>query len=305
MDAIHVVGGTAAHDALCEAFAHARESIDAEFYRLSDSAVIDSLNHAAMANVHVRLHVEAHPDRFAHRARASHEPGEHQVSDSVRRLRKLLDPRVELVVEDHLGELLHGKAAVIDHATAYMATANFTPHGFTNPGDVVIADALPADVQAVQANIERTPPQSSEYVVAGPSHDLRDGIERLLGSPHDLCIASESLSDPRVTSRLAERAQAGRHDRVLVGDWYTQAQVSTQAWLRDCGVDVRRLRHGYMHEKYVGDDTFVYAGSANLTRDGLDEAREVGIVAPVSAMPDGAAALRASFDAIWAQAVPV
>jgi hypothetical protein len=64
------------------------------------------------------------------------------------------------------------------------------------------------------------------------------------------------------------------------------------------------LRSGYMHEKYIDDGDAFYLGSANLTQNGLDEAHEVGIVAPVAAAVGGVASLRSSFEVNWAQSIP-
>jgi len=71
------------------------------------------------------------------------------------------------------------------------------------------------------------------------------------------------------------------------------------------GVDVRSPRAGYMHEKLVDDGEQVYVGSANLTRNGIDESYEVGVVADSSDFTDGGAALRADFDRRWSDACQI
>ena len=76
------------------------------------------------------------------------------------------------------------------------------------------------------------------------------------------------------------------------------------ARLVGAGVDVRTPSAGYMHEKLVDDGERTYIGSANLTRNGIDESYEVGIVADAGDFIDGGAALRADFDRHWSQARP-
>ena len=60
-----------------------------------------------------------------------------------------------------------------------------------------------------------------------------------------------------------------------------------------------------MHEKYIDAGARLYVGSANLTRDGIDEAHEVGIIANAADFEDGAASLRSYFDSMWRSARPV
>ena len=210
---------------------------------------------------------------------------------------------VDIVLEDHPDELMHAKAAVVDETTAYVSTANPTWSSFANPGEAVVTDALASDVKAVQAAIEHEPRPSSQYVVVGPSQTLREQVMELFHSQHDLRVASEDLSDRLVVDQLLERQALGHHDRILVGDRSSAAQKRSVTWLRHVGVQVRSIASGYMHEKYVDTGDELYVGSANLTRNGLDEAHEVGVVAPTAALPWGAQTLRDDFDANWSRAV--
>jgi phosphatidylserine/phosphatidylglycerophosphate/cardiolipin synthase-like enzyme len=127
----------------------------------------------------------------------------------------------------------------------------------------------------------------------------------MFSSSHDLSIASEDRSEHDVVAHLVERQALGHHDRVLIGDRRTAAIMQALDWLRETGVDVRTLSSGYMHAKCVDDGDELYVGSANLTRNGLDEAHEIGVIAPATAMPSGAATLRAGFEANWAYGISV
>jgi cardiolipin synthase A/B len=306
MDELQVAIGTAARAALCDAFEHARSSIDAEFFSISDPSVINSLNEAAMRGVHVRVHVEAHPHRYDHRIENKSSPRDRVERDSpvARALQQKFSNQVDIVLEDHDGELMHGKAAVVDDAAAYITTTNPTWRGFANPGDTVIRDAMPRDVRAVKDNIEHKASSDAAYVIGGPSPQLRERVTNMLSSAHDLSIASEDLSDRDIVARLVERQALGHHDRVLIGDRRTAAIMQALDWLRETGVDIRTLSSGYMHAKYVDDGDELYVGSANLTRNGLDEAHEIGVIAPATAMPSGAATIRAAFESNWAHSIP-
>lgn len=304
MDQLQIAVGSAARTVLCDAFAHARSSIDAEFFSISDPSIVASLNAAAARKVHVRLHVEAHPDRYQKHAgrtqAADHVKSERSISES---LRRQFSKDVDIVLEDRPDELMHAKAAVVDETTAYISTANPTWVSFANPGEALVSDTLPSDVKTVQATIEHQPRPSCEYVVVGPSQTLREHVMELFHSNHDLRVASEDLSDRVVVEQLLERQALGHHDRILVGDRASAAQKRSVTWLRQAGVQVRSIAGGYMHEKYVDTGDELYVGSANLTRNGLDEAHEVGVVAPAAALPSGAQTLRDDFDANWSHAV--
>ncbi|HKW44750.1 MAG TPA: phospholipase D family protein, partial [Candidatus Eremiobacteraceae bacterium] len=106
---------------------------------------------------------------------------------------------------------------------------------------------------------------------------------------------------------LIERHRAGHRDRVIVNAHgaMSRAQQRTVCRLSHAGVAVRAPARKYMHEKYVDDGDRIYLGSANLTRNGLDEGCEIGLVANAADFGAGAQELRANFDAMWRDASPM
>jgi phosphatidylserine/phosphatidylglycerophosphate/cardiolipin synthase-like enzyme len=127
-----------------------------------------------------------------------------------------------------------------------------------------------------------------------------------LESPSDVRIATEGLSDEQIVGDLVARHAGGHHDRVLIeAERFTPAQTLAIRHLRDDGVEVRALDGVYMHEKFVDDGDEIYVGSANLTRNGIDEGREIGVVAPASEFGEAADTLVARFDTMWSSARPV
>jgi len=291
MSDLSVSLGTCARQAFCDAFDGARSSIDAEFFSITDPAVVDSLNRAAARGVRVRVTVEGDPHRFRHSAHPR-EP-----SDSA--VRGRLDACVDVVISRMPHALVHGKAAVVDDDVALIATANATATGFGSAGETLVVDRDAADVRSVRdeiahaaAGIDRRPP-------------LRPLLDDLFRSPSDLRVASEDLSDPKVVAWLMHRSRAGHHDKILVGRRPSQAAKKWLHRLADAGVDVRVPERGYMHEKFIDAGARLYVGSANLTRDGIDEAHEVGIIADATDFEDGAASLRADFDSMWDAARPM
>ncbi|HXM18403.1 MAG TPA: phospholipase D-like domain-containing protein [Candidatus Tumulicola sp.] len=304
MGYLHVALGGAARDAFCSAFDGAKRSIDAEFFSIRDPSLVQGLNRAAARGVDVTVHVEGDPDRYGHRG--AHEPKPRCVLRTTKLYSNLFDPRVHVIVESDAKVLEHSKAVVIDDARALLATANANDDGFRCPGEVCVEDDAAVDVAAVKDAIAGRPGNSSR-IVAGPSEHSRDRIARLLGCAHDLRIASEDLSDPQIVNELAARRAAGLHDEVLVKregreTWPEKRALSE---LSAAGVSVRSLGETFMHDKYIDTGDEIYVGSANLTRNGLDEAREIGIIAPSADFGEGAVTLRADFDRMWPLAQPV
>lgn len=262
--------GAAARDALCRSFDAATRSITAEFYDLKDPAVRAAITRARARHVAVEIRTEHRRHDFAGHP------------------------------------MLHAKAAVIDGRTAIITTANVTRSGFDSPGEVCVIDECPADVARLQDAIagKTSINGCSDRVIAGPSPSVRTSIESLLRSNADMRIASEDLSDERIVDELIARHRAGRADRVLINanGAVSRAQRRTIERLTHAGVAVRAPSGAYMHDKYVDNGDSIYVGSANLTRNGLDEGCEIGLVAKASDFGSGAGAMRANFDAMWSSA---
>ncbi len=297
-----VATGWNARRTLCRAFDNARTSIEAEFYSISDKAVVASLNAAARRHVRVEVHVEAHPDRYRTSRQQSGGQWDLARTRLLERLRRLFSPAVHVVLEDDPRRLLHAKAAVVDGRNAYIATANPTWCGFAHAGAVLVRDSAPRDVAAVEKALHhKVAGRPGPYVVAGPAGATRAAVDRILASPHNARIAVEDLSDRQVVTDLVRRRRAGHHDRIVLQEPHTTS--AAQKWaltrLEHAGVGVRTMPCGTLHDKYVDGGDEIYVGSGNLTRNGLDEAREVDVIAPARAFGSGARLLRNEFDALW------
>jgi len=273
MGSLSVCFGEAARDALCRYFDGATRSITAEFYDLKDPAVLAAIARARARHVAIHIRTEHKRHDFA-----SH-------------------------------PILHAKAAIVDGRTAIFTTANVTRSGFGSPGEVCVVDDCPEDVASMQDVIAGKASLKScgNRVIAGPGPAVRAAVESLLCSNTDARIASEDLSDERVVDELIARHRAGRADRVLINanGAMSRAQRRTVSRLNHAGVAVRAPSGAYMHDKYVDNGDRIYVGSANLTRNGLDEGCEIGLMTDAADFGSGADALRANFDVMWRSASAV
>ncbi len=273
MSELAVYFGPAARDSMCRIFDGAERSISGEFYDLKDPAVKAALARARSRGVKVDIGVEHRRHSF----------------------------------DSH--PILHAKAAVVDDRTTIIATANVTRSGFASPGEVCVVDERADDARAVRSAVEGRAcrPAADPRIIAGPSAAVRDSIETLFRSRADLRVASEDLSDERIVRALIARRALGHDDRVLINyhGALSRQQRRTVCRLDGAGVAVRAPADDYMHEKYVDDGDRIYVGSANLTRNGLDEGKEIGIVAAAGDFGSGANELRARFDELWSSSPPV
>ncbi|MDQ6780053.1 MAG: phospholipase D-like domain-containing protein [Candidatus Eremiobacteraeota bacterium] len=304
---LQVSTGFGARNALCSAFDSARESISAEFNRLSDTKVIASLNAAAVRGVAVDVQLEGMPDRYDRIGRPGALGAGSEPDDPLSTLRAQLSPLVHLKIADDPLVLLHAKLAIVDHERALMTTANQTASGFGCPGEVLVSDTNPLDVGALQHALDRRDGESGPHVASGPGPQLRARLDPLFQTPADLSIAMEDLSDANIVARLESRRAAGHHDRILLNARTTVSRTQARVIrdLENAGVAVHCLAGRYMHNKYIDAGCELFVGSANLTRNGLDEAREVGVFAQPTDFADGATALRVQFERDWESSVPV
>jgi len=305
MAELQVSSGIAARDALCAAFDSARHDIRAEFYRITDPRIIASLNDAAARGVDVRIELEGAPDRYHRGVRDKSKPV--RAVDAIAEARARFSPLVHVDVSLDPTVLLHAKAAVVDGRQALVATANQTPSGCYSPGSVVVSDSNASDVVALRDALSRKDEECGAHLLAGPGVALRSNLQPLFASDADLNIAVEDLSDPQIVEALEARRVNGHADRILL-DACKKVSVTEARTIRElehCGVAVRALPKQYMHEKYVDAGTEIYVGSANLTHNGLDEAREVAIIAAPDCFADGAKSLRNEFESNWARARPI
>jgi phosphatidylserine/phosphatidylglycerophosphate/cardiolipin synthase-like enzyme len=301
MSDLHVEFGASARAALCDAFASAHHSIEAQFYSVGDASVLRALNAAARRGVDVTVYVEG--DRKRYDRGGDHTPNNKQVRTNFDVYVHSLDSRIRVIAEADPLVLEHAKATVVDGARAFVSTANPNATGFGQPGDALVEDRKPADVVAIRSSIRGEPSQSSR-VVAGPDAASRQRIAELLDAPVDERIAVEGLSDPHTVEALLARRERGMHDQVLVNTKGARRSALLRL-LADCDVAVRTFRGKYMHDKYIDACDRIYVGSANLSQNGLEEAREIGIIAAPADFDDGAASLRADFDRMWRSAQPL
>jgi phosphatidylserine/phosphatidylglycerophosphate/cardiolipin synthase-like enzyme len=203
--------------------------------------------------------------------------------------------------------LTHEKSMIVDGATAYIMTTNFTRSAFTHNREFAVVDHDARDVAALRAlfsadwNDRPYAPRDPNLPVS-PA-DARPLLTALIRSArHALDVYAEELQDTSMERALAAAARHGVRVRVILpapsGPDYDARGV---ALIRAAGVQVHRLRQSYLYvhaKAIIADSRRAFVGSENLSTASLDHNREVGVIV---ADPRAIQTLESTFDRDWAR----
>jgi phosphatidylserine/phosphatidylglycerophosphate/cardiolipin synthase-like enzyme len=199
----------------------------------------------------------------------------------------------------------HAKGLLIDDATMWLSTANFTKSGLGVNGvgsrEYLIADRSPSDVAQFQtmfaADWAGTPfTPTDEDLIISPSNSRAKILGLLRSAKKDVTMAVEVAGDPEFDTVLAEKIKAGVRVRALLAHLgalkrqepenpvpppstvlRSNAEVA-KAW-KALGAEVKFQQHPHLHAKtLVVDGHAMYVGSVNFTTNSMDNNREFGLL---------------------------
>ena len=264
---------------LVNAISSAHTTLDLEIYLLTNHAVIRALEEDANRGVAVRVMLEPHP--FGGSATS--------VSKA---LDELKAAGVQARESDPAFALTHEKGMVIDHATAYIMTSNFTNSALgtgssTKNREYDIIDSNSQDVQAVetifQADWDRSSANFNDLNLVVSPINSRNAFTTLISSAkHTLLIEAEEMNDSEIEQALVSAAQHGVQIQVILpapGGTTSDSNSAGITAIQRGNVQVREDSHLYMHAKIIvvdGQEAFV--GSENISTQSLDKNRELGII---------------------------
>ncbi|GAC1430862.1 MAG: hypothetical protein PVS3B3_05230 [Ktedonobacteraceae bacterium] len=267
---------------ITSAILSAQQSVWVEIYLLSDRNVIRALEEAAHKGIDVRVMLEMHP---------------YGGGSSPRKvLDQLKAAGVKAQASSSNFALTHEKGMVIDSATVYIMTSNFTraalggtsggKKGTTNR-EYDIVDSNTQDVQAViaifDADWNHTTAQfNAPNLVVSPVNS-RNAFTSLIGSAHStILLEGEEMQDSGVEQALIDAAQHGVRVQVILPLARSGSSDSNSqgiGTIKQGGVQVREDPRLYMHAKIiVVDGRKAFVGSENISAQSLDKNRELGIL---------------------------
>ncbi|MFL5627914.1 MAG: phospholipase D-like domain-containing protein [Ktedonobacteraceae bacterium] len=266
---------------ILDAIAGAKKSIWLEIYLLTDRNVIRGLEEAVNRGIDVRVMLEPHPFGGG--------------GSPARTMDELKAAGAKVEATNPSFALTHEKGMIIDGATVFIMTSNFTrsalggssgSSGYSNR-EYDIVDTNAADVQAVsaifQADWQRATAQFNDPNLVVSPVNARSDFTALINSAHNtLLIEAEEMNDQGIEQALSDAARHGVHVQVILpapqgssGDSNSQG-INT---IKQGGVEVREDAHLYMHAKIIiVDGQKAFVGSENISTQSLDANRELGII---------------------------
>jgi phosphatidylserine/phosphatidylglycerophosphate/cardiolipin synthase-like enzyme len=179
--------------------------------------------------------------------------------------------------------LTHEKSMVIDGATAYILTLNFSASAFSKNREFGIVDQNPADVNTTEA-IFNADWVGKPYVNHDPNLilspvDSRAKLETLIGRAHHTVeVYAEEVQDSGLEAALIAAAKRGVKVR-LISNAGDRSNTRGIARIKAAGVAVHLVKKPYIHAKLIlVDNRWAFVGSENISAASLDRNRELGVL---------------------------
>ncbi len=260
---------------LTTAIHNSQHSIWIEMYELTNKSIIHALEYAHANGVDVRVILEPHPY------------GSGSINQSA--YDNLMAADIPVHWASSRFALTHQKSMVVDGASAYVMTTNFTRSAFRANREFDVVDASPPDVAAVSAiftadwNDRPYAPAALDPNLPLSPVDARPLLTALIASAQrTLDVYGEEMQDAGLIAALTASAERGVKVRVILpapkagATDYSGAGVAT---LRSTGVQVVRLSSLYIHAKVIiADSARAFVGSQNISASSLDRNRELGVI---------------------------
>lgn len=259
---------------LTRAIRAANASLWLTMYILTDRTLIHDLEYAHAYGVDVRVILEPHPfgtvsdlNRYAYNNLMAADIPVHWSSSRFR--------------------LTHEKSMLVDGATAYIMSTNFTRSAFRANREFDVVDRTPRDVAALRA-LFLADWRGHSYAPRDPNlplspSDARPLLTALIGAARrSLDVYAEELQDAGIERALAAAARRGVRVRVILpaAAGFDPAALGVAAITR-AGAQVHRLPQAYLYvhaKAMVVDRRRAFVGSENFSTASLDQNRELGVV---------------------------
>lgn|SRR5262245_42620432 len=205
--------------------------------------------------------------------------------------RRVLERRhVEVRHANPAFDLTHEKSMVVDDASAFVMSLNWTTKNLTETRDYAVVTTKRRDVSEVIDGFEADwhrhafEPRRDSHLVWCPGPG-RDRICQLIDDArHRLFVQNERFQDTVVIERLVRAAQRGVKVQVMARTPHTlkrEKLVEGVGGLRimdDVGIKIHKLKHLKLHGKVMlADGVAAIIGSINLAAGSLDSRRELAI----------------------------
>lgn len=211
------------------------------------------------------------------------------------------------------GTIVHEKALVIDDKTAVVSTGNLDAHYYATARDAAVVTTVPTQVAAIAATIDADYAQAA----AGQLSRAVDAaglvwspaaravfVRAISGARRSVDITTEEFKDRAAAAAVSQAARRGVACRIVLNADAAATAAVSDVEHAGCVVHTFATKPGglYVHEKALVTDGFsVLIGSHNLSTMSLTENRELSLRIDAGDAPNVVAAVRAQFDADFAE----
>ncbi len=250
-----------------------QRTLDVAMYLLSDRDLVAALERARQRGVHIRVMLEEHPYGSG--------PGNRTIYN------RLKSANIAVNWSPTTFQLSHDKYAVADQQVALVGTLNWTLSAVTHNREYFVLDHDPNDVKALSTLFDadwqrRQVTLADPHLVLSPSNSRADLLGLIGSAQHQIDLEAEEMQDSGIETALTQAASRGVQVRVVLprpDAGQTDSNAAGEKVLNEHGAQVRKLRDPYVHAKDVivdGQEAFV--GSENISKESLDQNREVGLL---------------------------
>jgi cardiolipin synthase len=262
--------------AILAAIAGATRSLRVKMFVFSDPALIEAVIAARRRGIEVRVMLNP--------ARRSGE------EDNEATRQRLLAADIEVFDSNPAFSLTHEKSMVVDEATAFVKSLNWTTVNLTETRDYAIVTTHKKEVQEIvdcfdaDWNRQAFAPGAEAQLIWCPSNGRERICHFIDAVKHTLFVQNERYQDTVVIERLVRAARRGVRIHAMVRAPHTlkfDKLVEGVGGLRildDVGIKVHKLHHLKLHGKmFLADGAAAMIGSINLAPGSLDGRRELAI----------------------------
>ena len=253
---------------------NAQKSVWLEMYLMTDNNIIQALENDAKRGLDVRVMLDPAP----------YGGGSPQAT-----ITALNAAGAKAQTSNPSFTYTHEKGMIIDGASAYIMTTNFTNSAILTGKnrEYGIIDSTPQDVQGsidiFNADWNRTAEHVTDpSLVISPDNSRNDFVAFINNAKSSLIIEAEEMQDTTVEQAIASAAQRGVTVQVILptpSSGSTDSNAAGIAVIKAGGAQVKEDPNLYMHAKMmVADGTNAYVGSINISSNSFDNNRELGVL---------------------------
>lgn len=244
-----------------------QHSLNLVMYGLTDQTLLNALIKQKQRGRTVKVILEQSPYKFS--------------DENTKAIQQLQDNKIDWLGKIPPFRLIHQKTLIIDNHEAMVMTFNFTGSTFKKTRNFGLVLTDPQEVKEIaqyfSADWNYQPfVGKSTHLIWSPDNSRERIIAAIKQARQSILMYAQSVGDYKVVGELANAARSGVEIDILTSKKLIPKLAN---YLKRAGVQVRYDNHYYIHAKaMIIDNKTSIIGSTNLTRQSLDDNRELSVI---------------------------